>query len=92
MILALVGSVLLIDLLTARSLSFASAVALTVLAFVAAPWRGAIVVGAVSVQQPWIRSAVVVWQVLQLAIGAGAISGALQQSRPRVAAGDRRVR
>jgi hypothetical protein len=75
LLVAAVAIVLLLDLLTTRPVSLPSAIALTVLAFVAAAWLGAIVVGAWR-QQSWIRSAVVVWQVLQFAIGAGAITGA----------------
>jgi hypothetical protein len=69
---------LLVELLIATPTSFASAVALTVLAFVAAAWLGAIVVGALR-GQAWIRSAAIVWQVLQFAVGAGAITGAFSQ-------------
>jgi hypothetical protein len=69
-----VAVVLLVELLVDRPDSYPSAIALTVLAFVAAAWLGAIVVGAWR-QQPWIRSAAVVWQVLQFALGAGGVSG-----------------
>ncbi len=65
---------LLIELLVATPTSFASAVALTVLAFAAVAWLGAIVVGTLR-GQAWIRGAAIVWQVLQFAVGAGAISG-----------------
>lgn len=65
---------LVIELLVATPTSFASAVALTVLAVVAAVWLGAIVVGTLR-GQAWIRSAAIVWQVLQFAVGASAISG-----------------
>jgi hypothetical protein len=65
---------LLIELLVATPTSFASAVALTVLAVLAAVWLGAIVAGALR-GQAWIRSAAIVWQVLQFAVGASAISG-----------------
>jgi hypothetical protein len=71
---AVVAIVLLVELLVARPDSYPSAVALTVLAFVAAAWLGAIVVGAWR-QQPWIRSAAIVWQVLQFALGAGGVTG-----------------
>lgn len=69
---------LLIELLIATPTSFASAVALTVLAFVAAAWLGAILIGALR-GQAWIRSAAIVWQVLQFAVGAGAVTGAFSQ-------------
>ncbi len=69
---------LLIELLTAAPASYATAVALTVLAFIAAAWLGAIVVGALR-GQAWIRGGAIVWQVLQFAVGASAISGAFSQ-------------
>ncbi len=72
---------LVIELLVATPTSFASAVALTVLAVVAAAWLGAIVVGALR-GQAWIRGAAIVWQVLQFAVGASAISGTVQHRRP----------
>lgn len=75
---AVLAVTLVIELLVAPSTSFASAVALTVLAFIAAAWLGAIVVGALR-GQAWIRGAAIVWQVLQFAIGAGAISGQFSQ-------------
>ncbi len=65
---------LIIDLLVSTPTSFASAVALTVLAVFAAAWLGAIVVGTLR-GQAWIRAAAIVWQVLQFAVGASAISG-----------------
>lgn len=65
---------LLAELLVATPVSFASAVALTVLAVIAAAWLGAIVVGTLR-GQAWIRGAAIVWQVLQFAVGASAISG-----------------
>lgn len=65
---------LIIELLVATPISFASAVALTVLAVFAAAWLGAIVVGTLR-GQAWIRAAAIVWQVLQFAVGASAISG-----------------
>lgn len=66
--------VLLVELLVDRPASYATAIALTVLAFLAAAWLGAIVVGTLR-GQAWIRGAAIVWQVLQFAVGAGAISG-----------------
>jgi hypothetical protein len=65
---------LVIELLVATPTSFASGVALTVLAILAAAWLGATVVGTLR-GQAWIRSAAIVWQVLQFAVGASAISG-----------------
>jgi hypothetical protein len=76
-----VAVTLLIELLVAEATSFTSAIALVVLAFIAAAWLGAIVVGALR-GQAWIRGAATVWQVLQFALGAGAISG--QFSSPTI--------
>jgi len=78
LLVACLAVTLLIELLIATPTSFASAVALTVLAFAAAAWLGAIVIGALR-GQAWIRSAAIVWQVLQFAVGAGAVSGAFSQ-------------
>ena len=74
LLVAALAVTLLIELLIATPASFPSAVALTVLAFAAAAWLGAIVVGAVR-GHAWIRGAAIVWQVLQFAVGASAISG-----------------
>jgi hypothetical protein len=70
--------VLLVELLTTTATSIASGVALTVLAFVAAAWLAAIVVGALR-GQAWMRAAAIVWQVLQFAIGAASIAGQFGQ-------------
>lgn len=78
LLVAALAVTLLVELLIDTSTSFASAVALTVLAFVAAAWLGAILVGALR-GHAWIRSAALVWQVLQFAVGASAISGAFSQ-------------
>jgi hypothetical protein len=75
---AALAIVLLIETLTAPSASIGGGIALTVIAFVAAAWLGAIVVGAVR-GQPWIRAAAIVWQVLQVAIGIGALQGQFAQ-------------
>lgn len=69
---------LLFEVLTAPAASLASGVALAVLAFIAAAWLGAIVVGALR-GQAWMRGAAIVWQVLQFAIGAASIGGQFGQ-------------
>lgn len=69
-----VAILLLVELLIAAPDSYASAIALTVLAFIAAAWLGAIVVGAWR-DQAWFRGAAIVWQVLQFALGAGGVTG-----------------
>jgi len=60
--------------LTAPNERVGAGIALTVIGFVAAAWLGAIVVGALR-GQAWIRAAAIVWQVLQVAIGVGALQG-----------------
>jgi hypothetical protein len=71
---AVLAVTLLIELLVARATSVPSAIALTVLAFLAVVWIGAIIVGALR-GHAWIRGAAIVWQVLQFAVGAGSIAG-----------------
>ncbi|MEO8263398.1 MAG: hypothetical protein ABI566_12595 [Pseudolysinimonas sp.] len=75
---AVLAIMLLIELLVATPTSYPSAIALTVLAFIAAAWLGAIVVGALR-GQAWMRSAAVVWQVLQFAVGAASVAGQFAQ-------------
>ncbi|MBY0175904.1 hypothetical protein [Curtobacterium herbarum] len=65
---------LLVELLTAPAASVASAVALLVLAVLATLWLGAMVVG-LRRGRAWVRSGVVVWQVLQGALAIGAFQG-----------------
>jgi hypothetical protein len=66
---------LLIELLVDRPASYASAIALTVLAFIAVAWLSAIIIGMLR-GQAWTRGAAIVWQVLQFAVGAGSVTGA----------------
>lgn len=54
--------------------SVASAVALLVLAVLATLWLGAMVVG-LRRGRAWVRSGIVVWQVLQGALAIGAFQG-----------------
>lgn len=74
---AVVGA-LVIELLVAPATSVASAIALTVVAAIAAVWVGAILVGAWR-GRAWSKSAALVWQVLQFAVGLGALQGAFAQ-------------
>ena len=78
---AVLAVTLLVELLVAQATSVPSAIALTVLAFLAVAWLGAIIVGALR-GQAWIRGAAIVWQVLQFAVGAGSIAG--QFSTPAI--------
>lgn len=75
---AVLTATLVIEVLTVPASSLASAIALTVLAVLATIWLGAILVGAWR-GRAWVRSAAIVWQVLQFAVGAGALQGALAQ-------------
>ncbi len=69
---------LLIETLTARSATVGAGIALTIVAFIATAWLGAIVVGTFR-GQAWIRAAAIVWQVLQVAVGVGALQGQVAQ-------------
>ena len=69
---------LLLETLTAPASSVASGIALTIVGFIAAAWLGAIVVGAAR-GQAWIRAAAIVWQVIQVAVGVGALQGQVAQ-------------
>ena len=75
---AALAVVLLIETLTAPSASVGGGIALTVIGFVAAAWLGAIVVGTLR-GQAWTRAAAIVWQVLQVAVGVGALQGQFAQ-------------
>ena len=54
--------------------SYPSAIALTVLTAIAAVWVAVIGINALR-QQPWIRGAAVVWQVLQISVAIGSFQG-----------------
>lgn len=69
---------LLLETLTVPSATVGGGIALTIVAVVAAAWLGAIVVGTVR-GQAWIRAAAIVWQVLQVAVGVGALQGSVAQ-------------
>ncbi|QWS34229.1 hypothetical protein AABM26_12260 [Curtobacterium aetherium] len=73
--LAAVTVFLLVELLTTPAASVASAIALLVLAALATLWLGAMVVG-LRRGRAWVRSGVLVWQVLQGALAIGAFQGA----------------
>jgi hypothetical protein len=71
---AVVTVVLLVELLVAPATSVASGIALVVLAAIAALWLGSLLVGLWR-SRPWVRSGIVVWQVLQGALAIGAFQG-----------------
>jgi hypothetical protein len=65
---------LLVELLTTPAAGIASGIALLVLAVLATVWLGAMVAG-LRRGRAWVRSGVVVWQVLQGALAIGAFQG-----------------
>ncbi|NIJ04120.1 hypothetical protein [Frigoribacterium faeni] len=73
-LLAVATAYLLVEILTVRPDSYASAAAILVLTLIATVWLGAIVVGALR-GRGWIRGAAIVWQVLQIAVGVGSLQG-----------------
>ncbi|PZF53349.1 hypothetical protein DEJ23_14505 [Curtobacterium sp. MCSS17_008] len=72
--LVVVTVVLLVESIVAPSSSIASAIALTLLSAIAALWLVSLVVG-LSRRRPWVRSGIIVWQVLQGALAIGAFQG-----------------
>jgi len=69
---------LLVETLTAEGPRVGGGIALTVIGVIAAAWLGAIVVGTLR-GQAWVRAAAIVWQVLQVAVGVGALQGQFAQ-------------
>ncbi|WP_022904218.1 hypothetical protein [Curtobacterium sp. B8] len=65
---------LLVELVTSPASSLASGIALTILTAIAALWLGSLFVGLRN-RRPWVRSGIVVWQVLQGALAIGAFQG-----------------
>lgn len=65
---------LVVELFIDRPASFASAVALAVVTAIAAVWLGLIGVSVLR-GRPWVRGAVVVWQILQIAVAVGSFQG-----------------
>ncbi|OIH92243.1 MULTISPECIES: hypothetical protein [unclassified Curtobacterium] len=72
--LVVVTVVLVVELVVAPATSLASGIALTILAAVAALWLGALLNGLWQ-RRAWVRSGIIVWQVLQGAIAIGAFQG-----------------
>jgi hypothetical protein len=75
---AAVAIVLVVDLVAAEPASLATALALTILVLIAVGWMAATVVGLLR-GQAWVRASAIVWQVLQFAIGLGALQGSFAQ-------------
>lgn len=72
------AALLVVEVLGASASDPGSGIALAVLAAIAAAFVVAILVGVLR-GQAWSRSAAIVWQVLQLAVGVGALQGAVAQ-------------
>ena len=73
-LLALAALWLILELFVDQPSSLPSALALTALVVIAAIWL-AIVGGNTVKGSPWVRGAIVVWQVLQIAIAIGCFQG-----------------
>ena len=69
---------LVVQTLTTPSATFGAGIALTIVVIVAAVWLAAIVIGTYR-GRAWIRAAAIVWQVLQVAVGVGALQGQVAQ-------------
>ncbi|MBX3099016.1 MAG: hypothetical protein KF761_05500 [Salinibacterium sp.] len=69
---------LIVELIVATPLSFASAIALLILTAIAAVWLGFIAVNVLR-GRAWTRGAAIVWQVLQGAVAIGCFQGVLAQ-------------
>lgn len=76
--LVVVTVVLVVELIVAPASSLASGVALTILSAVAALWLGALLNGLWK-RRAWVRSGIIVWQVLQGAIAIGAFQGVFRE-------------
>ncbi|MRG60611.1 hypothetical protein GE115_12140 [Agromyces sp. CFH 90414] len=73
MMVAIVGW-LVVDLLALAPSSYATAIALIVIAVIAAVWTVAVAVASLR-RAHWSRSAAIVWQILQISIAVGAFQG-----------------
>ncbi len=73
-IMAAVTVTLVVDILVSPSASVLSALALTLLAALAAVWLVVLALATLRAR-PWIRSGVIVWQVVQIAVAIGSLQG-----------------
>jgi len=78
---AAVAAFLLFELLTQPASSLAGGIAIVAIAALAAAWLIAMTLGAAR-SRPWIRSAAVTWQLVQIAIAIGCFQGSF--ARPDV--------
>ena len=65
---------LVVELLAETPQSYATAVAILVLAALAAVWLTIVAVNTLRCR-PWVRAAAMVWQVLQIGLGIGSLQG-----------------
>jgi hypothetical protein len=72
---AAISGALLIELVAAKPDSYASAIALLLLALLATAWLAVVGTGALR-SRPWIRGGTIVWQVLQILIAVSSFQGA----------------
>jgi len=72
--LAVVAGWFVYELASEMPLSYGSAVAILVLVVIAAVWLVVVGVGALRAK-PWVRSAALTWQVLQIAVAIGSFQG-----------------
>jgi hypothetical protein len=72
---------LVVELLVDVPLSYGSAIAILLLALLSTVWLAVLGINTLR-GRFWVRGAIVVWQVLQLAVGVGALQGAF--ARPDI--------
>ena len=77
-LMAVLAVVIVIGLADGGAGSLGGGIALAIIVVIAAVSLAAMVVGTVR-GQSWIRAAAIVWQVLQIAVGIGALQGAVAQ-------------
>jgi hypothetical protein len=65
---------LIVELVVGNPASYATAVAILVLAALAAVWLGALAFNAVR-RRPWVRAGALVWQVLQIVLAVASFQG-----------------
>jgi hypothetical protein len=70
---------LVVSTVVAHPASYATAVAIAVLAAMAAVWLGVLAFNAVR-HRPWVRSGAIVWQVLQIGIAIASFQGLFSQT------------
>lgn len=73
-LLAGVTILLIVELLISRPDSYATAVALIILALLGTVWLGALALNTLR-QRTWVRSGIVVWQILQILIAIASFQG-----------------